>query len=414
MPLMNLDKFKQEKDIRLNAMATAIKSGDEEQIKNACEDLQNFMLDEYKAAAEAYSETADKSILAARGVRQLTKEETEFYNKLAETAKAEGVITGIMDVLPTTVIEDVISGIRRDHPLLSEIDFRNTSTITKWVINAKGPQAATWDELNTEITTKLEGAIETFDLNTNKLTAYMFCTQDMLTLGPQWVDAYVRATLSEAIALGLEIAIVDGSGKKEPIGMTRNFTGTYNTNTGFPRKAAIEITDFGPDTYGTLLSQLAFTGERKTTKNGSITPNPANGESRAINSVILVVNPVDYFAKVMPVTTMLVPGGYAHDVFPFPTKVIQSTAVPSDHAVIGVGKLYFAGIGTSTPQAGKIERSDDYKFLEDLATFKSKLYGNGRPVDMNSFLYLDISKVKRVIETVTVEGVVKTEDEEQD
>lgn len=410
MPLMNLDKFREEKNTHLNAMATAFRSGDEEQIKAACEGWQNFMENEFKASAEMYAETADKSILAARGVRQLTAEETKFYNKLAETAKAEGVIQGIMDVLPTTVIEDVISGIRRDHPLLSEIDFRNTSTITKWIINAKGPQSATWDELNTEITTKLEGAIESFDLNTNKLTAYMFCTQDMLALGPQWVDAYIRATLSEAIALGLETAIVDGTGKKEPIGMTRNFTGTYNTNTGFPRKAAIEIADLGPDTYGTLLSQLAFTGERKTTKNGEIVQNPANGESRPISSVILVVNPVDYFAKIMPVTTMLVPGGYVHDVFPFPTKVIQSTAVPSGHAVIGVGKLYFAGIGTSTPQAGKIERSDDYKFLEDLATFKTKLYGNGRPVDMNSFLYLDISKVKRVVEVIAVDGTVTTKE----
>lgn len=409
--MLNLDKFTEEKNTHLNAMASAFRSGEEDQIKAACENWQNFMEKEFISAAELYSETADKSILAARGVRQLTAEETKFYNKLAESAKNEGVIAGIMDVLPTTVIEDVIEGIRREHPLLSEIDFQNTSTVTKWIINAKGPQAATWDELNTAITTKLEGAIESLELGTNKLTAYMFCTQDMLALGPQWVDAYVRATLSEAVALGLEIAVVDGTGKKEPIGMTRNFTGTYNTSSGFPRKSAIAVTDFGPETFGTLLSTLAFTGERKTTKDGSITTNPANGDSRTINSVILVVNPVDYFSKVMPVTTMLVNGGYVHDVFPFPTKVIQSTAVPSNHAVIGVGKLYFAGLGTSTSQAGKLEYSDDYKFLEDLRTYKIKLYGNGRPVDMNSFLYLDITNVKRYLEAVVVDGVVKTKEQ---
>lgn len=409
--MLNLDKFTEEKNTHLNTMASAFRSGEEDQIKSACENWANFMEKEFLEAAQLYAETADKSILAARGVRQLTAEETKFYNKLAESARAEGVITGIMDELPTTVINDVLTGIKRDHPLLSEIDFINTSTVTKWIINAKGPQAATWDELNTPITTKLEGAIETFDLNTNKLTAYMYCTRDMLDLGPNWTDAYIRATLSESIALGAEISYVDGTGKKEPIGMTRNFTGTYNTSTGFPRKAAIAINDFGPETYGDLLSQLAFTGERKTTKDGSITTNPANGDSRPIREVILVVNPVDYFKRVMPITTMLVNGGYVHDVFPFPTKVIQSVAVPSDHAVFGVGKLYKGCLGNSNPQAGKIEYSDEYKFLEDLRTYKTKLYGNGRPVDMNSFLYLDISKVKRYLEAVIVDGVVKTKEQ---
>jgi hypothetical protein len=408
--MLNLDKFNEEKTKHINAMAAAFRSDDEEAIKNACEGWQNFMTEELKASAELYAETADKSILAARGVRQLTQEETKFYNKIITNAKNEGVIAGVMDELPQTVLEDVITGIRRSHPLLSEINFQNTSAVTKWIINAKGPQSATWDELNTGITTKLEGAIESFDLTQCKLTAYMFCTQDMLALGPQWVDAYVRATLSESISIGLETAIVFGTGKKEPIGMVRNFTGTYSTSTGFPVKSATKINDFGPDTFGAILAKLAFTGERKDTKGGSITPNPANGDSRPIDSVILVVNPVDYFSKVMPATTMLVNGGYAHNVFPFPTKVIQSTAVPTNHAVIGIAKNYFMGIGTPTPTSGKLETSDDYKFLEDLRTYKIKLYGNGRPVDMTSFEYLDISDVKRVSQEVEVTNVVKTKE----
>lgn len=409
--MLNLDKFKEQKNIHINAMAAAFKTGDEEQIKAACENWQTFMESEFVASAELYSETADKSILAARGVRQLTQKETKFYNNLIARAKNEGVIDGVMDELPSTVIEDVIAGIRREHPLLAAVNFQNTAAVTKWIINAKGPQSATWDELNTAITTKLEGAIESFDLTQCKLTAYMYCTQDMLALGPNWVDAYVRATLMESIAIGLETAIVDGTGKKEPIGMTRNFTGTYNTNTGFPRKDAIAITDFGPETFGTILSTLAFTGERKTTKNGTITNNPANGDSRAIDSVVLIVNPVDYFSKVMPVTTMLVNGGYAHDVFPFPTRVIQSSAVPANHAIIGDARLYFMGIGTPTPSSGKLEADDSYKFLEDLKTYKIKLYGNGRPVDMNSFVYLDITNVKRVNQTVEIAGTVNTKEQ---
>ena len=48
----------------------------------------------------------------------------------------------------------------------------------------------------------------------------------------------------------------------------------------------------------------------------------------------------------MPATTVLAPDGtYRNDVFPFPTKVIQSVGVPANHAVIGLAKRYFMGIG---------------------------------------------------------------------
>lgn len=212
--MMNLDKFKEQKAVHINAMAEAFRSGEEDKIKAACENWQNFMTEEVKAAAELYSVTADKSILSARGVRQLTQAETKFYEKFISSAKNEGVITGIENVLPETILESIVQDIRREHELLNLIDFKYTSAVTKWIINAKGSQTATWDELNTPITTKLEGAIETIDLTLCKLTAYMFCTIDMLQLGPVWVDAYVRATLSESIAVGLENAIVNGTGKK--------------------------------------------------------------------------------------------------------------------------------------------------------------------------------------------------------
>jgi hypothetical protein len=49
------------------------------------------------------------------------------------------------------------------------------------------------------------------------------------------------------------------------------------------------------------------------------------------------------------------------------------------------------GIGTGT--GGKLEYSDDFKFLDDLRTYKIKFYGMGRPYDINAFAYLDISNL---------------------
>lgn len=377
MPTPNLDKLNQEKTDILAKLSESVKSGDSEAMATAMNEWQQFVEKSIMEQATGVVEATDRSILAARGVRQLTTEETKFYKDFISSAKQEGVITNIMNDLPETVIDSVMEDMKKEHPLLNLIDFTPTGAAIKWVLNAQTSQSATWDELNTAITTKLSGAIEIVNLTLCKLTAYMYCTEDMLDLGPQWVDAYCRAVLADALAVGLETAIVDGNGLNQPVGMTRNFTGSLNPSTGYARKSATSVTTLDPAAYGALLSDLA---------------KDRLNQPRAVSRALLVVNPADYFTKVMPATTILTQGGtYMHDVLPFPTDIVQSVAVPSGHAVIGIAKNYFMGLGTS--KGGKLEYTDEYKFLEDLRTYKIKLYGNGRPKDINSFLYLDISNL---------------------
>lgn len=377
MPTPNLDKLNQEKTDILAKLSESVKSGDSEAMATAMNEWQQFVEKQIMEQAADIVEATDRSILAARGVRQLTTEETKFYNDFISSAKQEGVITNIMNNLPETVIDSVMEDMKKEHPLLDLIDFTPTGAAIKWVLNAQASQSATWDELNTPITIELDGAIEVVNLTLCKLTAYMFCTEDMLDLGPQWVDEYCRAVLTDALAVGLEAAIVDGNGLKQPVGMTRNLAGSLNPSTGLPRKSATSVTSLDPAAYGGLLSNLA---------------KDRLNQPRAVSRVLLVVNPADYFTKVMPATTMLTQGGtYMKDVLPFPTDIVQSVAVPSGHAVIGIAKNYFMGLGTS--KGGKLEYTDEYKFLEDLRTYKIKLYGNGRPKDINSFLYLDISNL---------------------
>jgi HK97 family phage major capsid protein len=384
--MQNLDAIKQKKDELRNALAEAIRANDENQIGAAMDGWMQFVSDTVMAEASGISDAADRSILAARGIRQLTAEETKFYQDFIANARqdAQTVITNITSALPQTVIDSVMDDIKAAYPLLDMIDFTNTGAAIKWVLNAQGAQAATWDELNTSITKDLAGAIQVVDLTQNKLSAYMYTTQDMLDLGPQWVDRYVRALLADALAAGLETAIVDGNGLKQPIGMTRNFTGSFNSSTGYARKSATSVTSLDPTTYGTLLATLAVDG---------ITSKP-----RPVSRVVLIVNPADYFTKVMPATTVLTPmGTYVSNVLPFPTDVIQSVGVPSGKAVLGLAKKYFMGVGTG--RGGKLEYSDDFKFVDDLRTYKIKLYGMGRPHDINAFAYLDISNLAPIYPT---------------
>lgn len=385
--MMNLDQMKEKKDLLRNALAEAIRTGDEKLIGNAMDNWMQFVTDTVMAEANGMIEATDRNVLAARGVRQLTAEETKFYESFIANARQDPqtVPTNITGALPQTVIDSVMDDMKEAYPLLDMIDFTNTGAAIKWVLNAQGAQAATWNELNTSIAKDLAGALQIVDMTQCKLSAFMYATEDMLELGPVWLDRYVRAILADALSAGLEIGIVDGTGVKQPIGMTRNFAGAMDPTDGYARKSATSVVTLDPTTYGGLLSTLAVDGN--------------TNKQRPVSRALLIVNPVDYFSKVMPATTVLTPlGTYVGGVLPFPTDIVQSVGVPSGHAVLGIAKKFFMGVGTG--KGGKIEYSDEYQFLDDLRTYKIKFYGNGRPHDINAFMYLDISNLVPVLPSV--------------
>lgn len=146
-----------------------------------------------------------------------------------------------------------------------------------------------------------------------------------------------------------------------------------------------------------------------------------NGRPRAVGDVIMIVNPVDYWQRVMPATTIQRPDGtFANNVLPYPTEVVQSEEVPSGKAVMGIAGQYFMGIGTG--KDGVIEYDDSYKFLQRERVYAAYLYGNGKPKDNNSFLVLDISELQPATYAVyaatgateTVEKTTWTESELND
>jgi hypothetical protein len=208
----------------------------------------------------------------------------------------------------------------------------------------------------------------------------------MLEIGPVWIDRYVRTILAEAIANGLEKAIILGTGVDEPVGMTKDPNGVFHQQNGYPDLVAVPLSEITPEAYGGILAALA------------VGPNELY---RNVTEVLFVCNPVDYYTKIMPAVTDRI----SHDVrWPFPTRVIQSAYVPANKAVIGIGKRYFFGLGTS--KGGKIEYSDHYKFLEDDRYYLTKLYGDGRPLDSTSFIVADITAIRPAAPIVRVADYV--------
>lgn len=395
LAIVNSQKAKLQSD-----MIAAMHAQDEKKYMESMSCLFELLQKETLDKAAELAGVNDSEILQARGVRVLTSVEKKYFEKLGQALKSDNPKQALTDpelVMPTTVLNAVFDDLQTDHPLLSKISFTNTSGAIKFLFSQNEYQKAVWGKLCAEITKEIEASFTEIDMTLMKLTAFIPVCEAMLDLGPEWLDSYVRQCLYEALANGLEDGIINNLNTTTgPVGMIADMT-TGSGGVGaatFTAKTATPITDLKPATLGTQLAKLAV---------------DAAGKTRAIRDVVLIVNPVDYLTKVFPATTVMTGNGtYVNNVLPYPMSVIQSAAVASGKAVLGLGYKYFMGLGMSS-RAGRIEYSDEFKWLEDERVYKIKLYANGMPMDNNAFQYLDISGLKPATIAVTVENTVTTE-----
>ena len=394
--MTNFDRIDNARSEFATRMLAAAKEDNNEAFVAALCDFGKSVEDRLLAEAREMRDQNDAAILQARGVRQLTSEESTYYNKMIEAMRSSNPKAALSEldvVMPKTTIDAIFDDLTHQHPLLDAIDFQNTESLIEILVNTNGTELATWSPLTAEITKELTSGFKKITLGMHKLSAFIPVAKAMLDLGPAWLDRYVRAILTEALYNGLEAGIISGDGKDAPIGMTRQVgEGVTVTGGKYPEKTAVELTALDPVAYGKLLATLT---------------QAPNGKRRAVASVIMVVNPVDYLTKVMPATTIRAADGtYVSNVLPFPTTIIQSVHIAEGKAIVGLPKRYFAGLGTA--KSGKLEYSDEYHFLEDERVYATKLYGHGEPLDNNAFVLCDISKLEPAIQEVNVKQVKGT------
>lgn len=389
MSIKSKDLIKNVKKQNAAVLAAAIKSGDDDQmyeaLANFYSDVQDAVLQQ--AAEEINQRNQDTAVMTARGYRTLTSAEMNYYTKLAEALKSGNpkmALENFQVAMPDTIIDGIIGTIRKNHPLLDRINFRNTAYVTRWLLNAKGIQMAKWGKITSKITEELTGALKEINMTLCKLAAFMVISQDLLDLGPQWLDVYIRECLAESIAMALETAVVDGTGKDQPIGMTRDVSATANVQDGvYPRMAAIALKSLAPKEMGGLVAKLA---------RDPVDPTKA----RVINTgdLLFLTNPFDYWQKIMPATSFQkTDGTWVRDVLPIPADIMQTAALETGKALLGIPSRYFVGLGVYG-KSGTIIKDDSVRFFEDEAAYKTKLQGNGCPMDEYSWLLLDISNLQ--------------------
>src|SRR5690625_1537591 len=283
--MKNLDVRKQ-RDLEIqNKIKNAIESGDSEEFAKIqvelAKNIENSILQEAKQAM--FEDINDVRVMEKRGLKPLTKDEIEYYNEVIE---GEG-FAGVERLMPPTIFDRVFEDLRQEHELLNEINFVNTTGVTEWITRNGDVEAAWWGSLCAEIEKKLEMAFKKEQTGLYKLSAYVPVCKAMLDLGPVWLDKFVREILFESLAMALELAIVAGTGKEQPIGMIKDLEGAVVEGV-YPDKEAIELNDLKPGTLGkNIMAPLTKGGRRK------------------VQQVLLIVNPLDYWEKIYAQTTFL-------------------------------------------------------------------------------------------------------------
>lgn len=385
--MLNLGQLKQKDAVA--ALQKAMSGGNEEEIQQAWLGFQQSVIDVVKQDFE--DSHGNQAILVQRGYRQLTPQETNYYNKLIEAGKSQNpkqAMAGVMEIMPETIIEDVYKDLVEEHPLLSKINFVSVKYLTRWILNDHTVQTAVWGEINSAITEEITSAFRVIEINQCKLSAFAMIEKDMLDLGPTFLDAYIRMFLKDALLCGLEKGIVNGTGKAQPIGLTRDISENVTVTAGvYPKKTKIPVDSFTPAVYGEILSKLV-TNEKD--------------RKRKFDKVLLICNQTDYLRKIMPATTVLNgAGAYVNNLFPFPTETVISNELSDNEAILCLPSEYFMGIGGA--KEGVLEYTDDLKFLEDKRVYKIKMFGMGKAYDNTVSLLLDITNLDPAFITVKVQ-----------
>lgn len=394
MAMRNNDLVNQESKKFMQKMVEALQNNDAEAAAKAMQEMQNGICNVIEQEFEQYKGVGDMEVLQSRGLRKLTSEETDWYQKFIGAVKtgAKQEITNLTAAMPVTIIDRVIDDMKKNHPLLDAINIQDAAGAMKLVMN--GVQMASklggWGKIPGAISKELKGQIKIIDVTVAKYTAYFIIPKDFVkfnfTFAPMWVDQYIRIILSESIAFGLEKTIISGDGSDQFIGMIMNLSS--NREGVYSAKEPTKITNFDED-YAAVVAKLAKDPE---------------GDDRMVPEVLLVVNPQDYIKKIRRIQNTLIYGTGAIDLInnTYPTKVVQSSMMPEGKASAGIARNYFAAINGGT--SGIIEFDDSNQFLEDNRIYTTRVYGNGRPIDNASFEYLDISEVEAPALPVLIKG----------
>lgn len=347
----------------------------EQETTEAYENYFNALQTEVASAItkQVNNEMLDRSILQQRGQNVLTSEETKFFN----AAVVEGGFTDD-SILPVTTQERVFEDLVQEHPLLEALGLQDLGAVTRF-ITSDPTKAYAWGKLFGDIKGQVNAAFGEETISQFKLTAFAVIPDDMLILGPVWIERYVRTLLVESYSVGLEFGYVNGRGPnvQEPVGLLKD----VNPDTGaVTDKVSSGTLTFEPSDKGTIVAGELY-GVVKALSTD------ADGKSlKVLNKVVMVVNPIDAIG-VQARNTIQTANGQWIMALPYNIQVVESEEIPVGKAVFFVKGRYLAAIAGGY----KLKKFDQTLAIEDAILYTIKQFANGKPKDNKAALVYDLA-----------------------
>ncbi|MGE6894471.1 phage major capsid protein [Priestia flexa] len=350
------------------AFAQATQNGTAEQQSVALNDMIQALANDVQSDIlnQVNEQMLDRSIMQSRGANVLTSEEMKFFNAVVEEGGFKDTET-----LPKTTQERIFEDLVDSHPLLQQLGLQNLGAVTEYIYS--DPEgAAVWGPLFGDIKGQLNATFRKESISQLKLTAFIPLSNDMLTLGPVWVERYVRAMISEAMSVGLERGFVTGTGKNEPIGLLKDPNGSVVDGV-YPDKAPAGTLTFEPGrvTINELKGVVKLLA-KKLKGDGTDADKP----KQIAGKVVMVTNPFDTFDIQANATTQNASGVYVTNL-PFNPIMTESIFVPQGKVLFFVKGEYIAAMGGSEP----IKKFDQTMAMEDATLYIAKQYATGKPKD---------------------------------
>jgi hypothetical protein len=274
----------------------------------------------------------------------------------------------------------------REHPLIQAIGVQDLGPVTRF-ITADPTKAYAWGPLFGDVAGQVNAAFHEEDMGTFKLTSFAAIPNDMIELGPVWLERYVRTLLVESYSTGLEFGFVTGGGAtvNQPIGLNKNVAADTGAITA---KTTAGTLTFEPSTRGEIVA-----GEL----HGVVSALSTNekGVSRNIaNRVYMAVNPIDAIAVQMR-NTIQTQNGQWVTALPYNVQLVESEVVTPGEALFFVRGEYLAAVAGGY----RFKKFDQTLALEDATLYTIKQFANGKPKDnKTALLYtLDIDFAPPVV-----------------
>lgn len=321
---------------------------------------------------------SDSAYAKSLGLRVLSKEETEFYEKFKDIKQA--ITADQIDILPTSIVDVTMENVKKESGILSDVNFA-PADVKKW-ISADKTGTYAWGALTAAITGELSATIESLDMEVNKLSVYLVIPKAISDLALPFVDRYFTAILQEALNDGLEYGYLQGKGKNEPIGIYKQIESVNEDQTHKDKTVNTTLTNFTPKGLAAAKKYLS--------KNGL----------RTFDKLVLYCNPndeADYVAPAIYDSEGRLISSYKN------LTVKPSANNPQGKAALVIPNKYTMGLSNFG-----IKEYDQTKALDDADLVIGKGYANGRAVDDNIAFVFDVTKLEEYVQPVKVVGTVET------